>query len=334
MYEDTVFTVYKEKNLNTLNSFVNLKHKFTDNLSLSAGIHYQHFFYNNTKSLEPRVGLSYQYTQKSRLSMAYGNHSQKQPKFFYFLKDPGASDKYGKNLKFTKSHQFVMGHDYSFNHNLRLKTEVYYQHLYDVPVHAEKGNISLINFGASSDIEWMDSLINKGTGENYGIDLTFEKFLSKGYYFLVTTSLFNSKYKGGDGKKRNTTYNGNYVFNALGGYEFKVGKSSLMNFNLRWVYAGGMRYTPVDFKKSQEIGDTYYIWDRTLESKTNDYLRIDFRVGLVIQRNKVTHELGWEIVNLTNNKNIHRREYDVELNKVVYSYHQGFFPMALYRISF
>ena len=56
---------------------------------------------------------------------------------------------------------------------------------------------------------------NKGEGTNYGLEFTLEKFYSKGYYFLFTTSLFDSKYKGSDGNKRNTRFNGNYVFNAF-----------------------------------------------------------------------------------------------------------------------
>ncbi|NOT38584.1 MAG: HAMP domain-containing histidine kinase, partial [Saprospiraceae bacterium] len=40
-----------------------------------------------------------------------------------------------------------------------------------------------------------------------------EKFYSKGYYFLFTTSIFESKYKASDGILRNTAFNGNYVVN-------------------------------------------------------------------------------------------------------------------------
>jgi hypothetical protein len=60
-------------------------------------------------------------------------------------------------------------------------------------------------------------LINNGTGSNYGVELTIEKFFSKGYYGLITASIYNSNYKGSDGITRNTAFNGRYVYNILAG---------------------------------------------------------------------------------------------------------------------
>ncbi len=66
-----------------------------------------------------------------------------------------------------------------------------------------------------------DSLVNNGTGRNYGVELTVERFFHESYYFLVTTSLFDSRYKGSDGISRNTAFNTRYVLNALAGKEWR-----------------------------------------------------------------------------------------------------------------
>ena len=63
----------------------------------------------------------------------------------------------------------------------------------------------MINYGTSFFEVRTDSLLNEGTGQNYGIELTFEKFLGNNYYFLFTSSLFESTYKGSDGIKRKYT---------------------------------------------------------------------------------------------------------------------------------
>jgi hypothetical protein len=47
-----------------------------------------------------------------------------------------------------------------------------------------------------------------------------ERFLDKGFYYLVTASVYDSRYKGGDDIERNTIFNGNYVANVLGGKEW------------------------------------------------------------------------------------------------------------------
>ncbi|MDR1729520.1 MAG: hypothetical protein LBR52_02540 [Prevotellaceae bacterium] len=66
----------------------------------------------------------------------------------------------------------------------------------------------------------MAPLVNDGKGRNYGVDVTHERYLQNGYYYLLTGSLFKARYLGGDGVWRNTRLDRNYVVNALGGKEW------------------------------------------------------------------------------------------------------------------
>ena len=99
----------------------------------------------------------------------------------------------------TKSAHAVLGYDWGISRNLRLKAETYYQHLYNIPVTEQPSSFSLINAGSGFSRLFPDSLVNEGTGHNYGVELTLEKFFSKNYFFLLTGSLFDAKYKGSDG---------------------------------------------------------------------------------------------------------------------------------------
>ena len=98
--------------------------------------------------------------------------------------------------------------------------------------------------------------VNSGTGYNYGLELTVEKFFSKGYYGLFTSSLYSSTYVGSDGVERNTAFNGRYVFNLLGGKEWKVGKDNrnALSADLKFTNAGGRAYTPIDLESSIATG--------------------------------------------------------------------------------
>lgn len=105
-----------------------------------------------------------------------------------------------------------------------------------------------------------EKLQNTGEGKNYGLDITLEKYISKGYYYLFTASVFNSEYKGGDGIWRSTRFNRNYVFNCLVGKEWQVGKNkqNLVSLNTRFSYQGGNRYSPVKEEASDlEKGIVY-----------------------------------------------------------------------------
>jgi hypothetical protein len=74
----------------------------------------------------------------------------------------------------------------------------------DIPVYANS-SFSIINITSNWAIN--RKLENTGTGKNYGIDFTLERFLKDGYYYLFTASIFDSKYVGGDGKEYNTAFN-------------------------------------------------------------------------------------------------------------------------------
>jgi hypothetical protein len=188
----------------------------------------------------------------------------------------------------TKSYHAVAAYDRTISKDMRIKTEVYYQYLFDVPVEQRPTYFSVLNEGADFGIAGIDSLENKGTGMNYGFELTAEKFYSRGYYFLFTLSLFESKYKGSDGILRNTAFNGNYVVNMLGGKEWSIRKKNTISINLKTTVAGGKRFLPIDFAKSQAEGETQYDESRAYENRRKEYFRTDLKLAYRINRKKVS----------------------------------------------
>ncbi len=313
------------------------QHRFNDELIMNVGLYGQFVDINNEFVAEPRLGLRYILDGGQSLSFGYGKHSQMMPRIYYFLQsrlDDGNYIMTNANTEFMKSHQWVLGYDKLFNENMRFKTEIYYQSLYDVPVSEALVEYSIINSGDDFGGLFPDSLVNEGTGTNYGIEFTMEKFLSKGYYFLATVSLFQSKYKGYSQTERNTAFNGNYVFNILGGYEFKTGKHSLITIDAKTVYAGGKRYVPIDIEESIESNTTEYDWPKAYENKFDDYFRIDLRIGFKINGRKLNQEWALDLQNITNYKNIYRQSYNPRTHDISFDYQTGFFPMFLYRIQF
>ena len=154
------------------------------------------------------------------------------------------------------------------------------------------------------------------------------------YYFLFTTSIFDSKYKGYSGTLRNTAFNSNYVFNLLGGYEFKVKQNNFITIDIKSVWAGGRRYIPIDLDKSQLAGSIKYDWDEAYKNKYDDYLRTDIRFGYKINKKKHSQEWAIDLQNVSNHQNIFGENYDSDKNETYLTYQQGFMPMFLYRIQF
>lgn len=321
-----------------IRSFYEVSYKLTDQLTFNPGIQLMYFDLNRQASLEPRASISWKYAGNRTLSFGYGLDSKTQVLSTYYLGTiVGPDSQYvetNKKIGFTKSNQFVIGHDWSINRDMRLKTEVYYQYLYDVPVDSKPSFYSILNQGAYWGVNVDDSLRNKGTGTNYGFEMTFEKFFSQGYYFLVTTSVFNTRYKGSNGIVRNTAFDGNYVLNTLIGKEIPLGAKSTLDIDYKMAFAGGKRYTPIDTVRSTMI-NAVYLNNETNSRQFPPYFKADIKVGFKLNGKKISQEWQAYIENFTNHQNVLLQSFSYTApGKVSTTYQLGFFPMFLYRINF
>ena len=338
LYDQFITTTDISGTLGLARGYAQWYHAFNHKLSGYVGMHLQYFTLNREASYEPRMALNWQPGTRGTFSLGYGLHSQIQPKAVYYYQTYDESNNSysitNEQVGFTKSHHAVLGYNHMLGKNFRIKSEAYYQYLFNVPVSQSFGAFSMVNAGDFFAIPTEDSLVNRGTGHNYGFELTVEKFLSRGYYFLFTTSLFDSKYKGGDQITRNSAFNGNYVFNLLAGYERKIGKKTYLTVDLKGVLAGGRRYVPIDvaasMKEEMEVRD----WSRAYEDRYDDYFRTDLRIGIKMNGKRSSQEWAIDLQNLTGYQSIFMEGIDVNTGEIYQVYQQGFYPMFLYRIQF
>ena len=231
--------------------FVNFGHRFSDKLSTNLGVYQQLFTLNNSQSIEPRWNIKYQFKPNQSFSLGAGLHSQTQPLEVYFYETKnanGQTELTNKELDFVKSAHGVLGYDINFSRHLRLKAEVYGQYIYNAAVEKTPSSFSMLNAGADFYFPDKTNLVNDGKGYNYGVELTVESFLDKGFYYLFTGSLFESKYKGSDNVWRNTAFNSNYAMNLLAGKEFRLNKKASFGIDTKIAMAGGQRYTAFDYR--------------------------------------------------------------------------------------
>jgi hypothetical protein len=329
------------RNMMLLQPFIQYQQKFTEALTLNAGLHAQWLDLNNTYALEPRVNLAWRFLPLHTITAGYGMHSQMQPMPVYFFRRmaaDGVINTANEQLDFTRAHHYVLAYDYRFAESWRLKAEFYYQQLYDAPVDAFSSTFSMLNAGADFIFPDRVSLVNQGKGDNRGLELTVEKFFSRGFYMLLTGSFFESRYKGSDGIWRNTAFNNRYVSNLLVGREIKIGasKRNALTFDSRVAYAGGRYYTPINKEASKMQGREVLDESRAYSMQLPDYFRFDFRVGFRINSTsrKRSQTFYLDFQNLTNHKNVFTMRYNERLNDVKPVYQIGFFPDLMYRLQF
>ena len=329
--------VMDKGNTYALQAFTNYRYRFNDQLTFNTGVHAMYFDLNGDYSIEPRAAIKWQFLPTHSFTVGFGIHSRREAPSIYtasVLKEDFTTYQPNLNLGFSKARHYVVGYESMLAPNLHLKAEAYYQDLYDVPIVNDSMNYgSAINF--ESGIVNVP-LENLGTGRNYGVELTLEKFFARKYYFLVTGSLYESRYTAADGIERNSRFNNNFITNFLVGKEFHFGKNKddYLTINLKVVYTGGSRYTPIDLEASEEAGYTVRYWDRAYEAKGPNYFRSDFAISYTRNKKRTTMEWKLDIQNVTNAYNVRNYWYDPVLNEVIADETGALIPILSYEVRF
>lgn len=327
-----------------LQPYVQMKWKPTAKWQVSGGITSQIFTikdqssglsHTSTEAIQPRLGARYQLSKKQSLNFGAGFHSQIQSGYTYFYILPGNTRPHNLNMGMTRSKHLVLGFDQVIGKDKRFKFETYYQTLSNIPVTTRPSSFSLANTGSGFSRFFPDTLVNSGTGTNYGVEFTFEKSFTKGYFYMATLSLFDAKYKGSDGVERNSDFNTDYAFNALFAKEWKVSKRGILNLGGKITMAGARRYSPIDTFASRRQRE-YVELDAQKNTLRfgNAYSRIDARISYKINAKKVTHEIAFDLVNITNNRNILKYSYTSDAPYFREEYQLGFLPVFYYKLDF
>jgi len=313
------------------------QYKINEKLKINSGINGIYLALNKSFAIEPRLGLSYEINDKNNIAIAYGRHSQMQPLPIYFSIDRNATaeqNALNKELDFIKSDHYVFSYTHHFANKLNLKTELYYQNLSSIAVDPNEGHFSALNIGADFSFPKNTGLLNNGTGKNYGMEFTLQKNLHKGFYFLLTSSIFQSKYKGADKIERNTYYNSNYVVNGLLGKEFEINKNLYLTIDSKFTYAGGKKYTPIDLQASINNNEETLDNTKIFESQYAPYIRPDFKIGIKANIKKSTHSFSIDLQNFIGRKNVFTEIYNDQTQSVKTLYQRVFFPDVRYQIVF
>ncbi len=314
-----------------------------------TGLHWQYFSLNNSFSLpELRMAYRYQFNYNQSINVGIGMHSQMQAPYLYFY--GYENDASGKpipvnwNLGFTQSIHTAVGYQHfigDFEFPIRIKTEVYYQYIYDVPIDRDSiSAFSLLNTGGTYSRYYPYALVNDGKGKNYGIELTVDNSTPQKYQFSLNASLFESTYVGSDGVWRDTDFNGNYTLNAIVSREWMLKRNqNIFSIGGRISTAGGRRHGVADEDQSNLLRELRYVPGTENSLQYKAYFRASIRLNYKINYRKAHHEISVDLTNVTKHNNVLREAfasdfYAWDKGKILKEYQFGFIPFIYYRIDF
>jgi hypothetical protein len=81
-----------------------------------------------------------------------------------------------------------------------------------------------------------------------------QKKLAESVYGMASASYFRSQYEDYSGNHKDRIYDNRLTFNIEGGYK----PNKKWEYSMRWIYAGGAPYTPLDEAASREANRGVY----------------------------------------------------------------------------
>ena len=148
---------------------------------------------------------------------------------------------------------------------------------------------------------------------------------------MATGSLFDSRYRAGDGRWYNTRYNRKFIVNALIGKEWMFNRD-MLSINIKGSLLGGQRYTPVDVPASLQHPDKEVQYDETQMYRKQFPTQFigDFTLSYRLNRRRVAHEFAVKSVNATGQKEYVNHRYNLNTGRIV----PYFTATSLFNISY
>lgn len=318
-------------------------------LSLTAGLRYDHFTYSGVGKFSPRANISYQIVPStSTITLAAGEYYQTQP--FPYYADRRLVG-YNKNLDDMKASHYLLGYEQILEHGLKASLEMYYKR-YTNTVVSEQFIYSAIDTFRS------DRNLAVGERYAYGLELFIEQKQVEDFFGTLSLSLSRTEMKDPRIPPLVGYYPSEYdyplIVTALAGKIVKGLRSWIegapfyikypliilpvsdeMEVSFRYRFQTGRPYTPlryVTWKQDREGGVKWSrgAWISTDDENSErypDYSRLD------IQWLSRFYMKGWNIniyfalMNVLNTKNVFYKDYRSDGTvETVYQY--SFFPVG------
>ena len=281
-------------------------------LDINLGLRADQFALNNQKRVNPRLGLGYQLTQKTRLTAAFGNYSQTPPYMMMLW------DERNRSLQNLQSKHYVVGLEHLLAKDLKFTVEAYRKDYADYPI------------PATSDI---GVLSNNGIGQVTGIDLFLRKKLAQRLYGRISYTYSVSRFETPELGQFDWDFDIPHVFSINGGYKV----SDRFEFSLQWRYLSGRPYTPIISRQESIRGSG--VWEPVYDESVNSarfagYHTLDVRMDRRFHFNHWNLVTYLDIANLYNRQNIWSIEWDKGNNQERAIYQFGLTPIVGFHIEF
>jgi hypothetical protein len=263
-------SVLRDLTTTTAGAFVSVSLEPVTNLTATLGGRVDHYGYSGRTLISPRIGLALRLSDRTSIAASGGWYVQSLPHVLLSHSATKAA------LREPEARHAVLGVSHLLTEDTRLTVEMYGKTSSHLPVDVAQPQLFLLDeiFTGSTFLGSHPAISDAGEARSYGIEVMLQKKMARDFYGLASLSLGKSQYKALDGIWRDRVFDNRVSFCLEGGYK----PNTKWDFSLRWVYGGGVPYTPLDLVASQKINAGVLDGSRVNAERMPAYHSLNVRV--------------------------------------------------------
>jgi len=201
---------------------------------------------NPIRQLSPRVAFRWNFAPRWSLNANTGRYFQLPSYLVLGYAEDGQLANQAA-ARYTRCDQAVAGLRFDWGErNTTFGLEGFLKSYQGSPVSRETG-IALANLGADFGVVGNEAVLFDGIGRSYGLEFLAQRRLYKGVYGLLAYTLVRSEYEF-EGEFAPSAWDSRHIVSLTGGAKLKRD----WEVGVRWLYSGGLPYTPYDIDVSMD----------------------------------------------------------------------------------
>ena len=298
--------------------FASYSWRATDRLVTTFGLRYDYFEFNGNSHVSPRFSVSYKLSDRTTLNGATGIFTQYLP-LLLLSQRPEFRD-----LRDPRAYHFILGVSQLLAEHTQLTVEGYYKDYENFPLDPAQPQFFIADEVAYRGFTGVsESLVDDGNAYSYGVEATLQKKLVEGIYGVLGGAFFRSRYQDLGGTWRDRVFDNRVVATVEGGW--KPNRDWL--FGIRWVYAGGWPYTPLNLERSTELDRSVLDTTQVNTSRYPAYHSMNLRVERRFNFSRSNLKVYLEVWNAYDQKNVATYYWNPIENKEDVQYQWGRIPV-------
>lgn len=239
-------------------------------LSLDVGVRFARFSATDAVTVSPRLSLVWNVSDTSSLTAAAGLfHQDLPPSLLYQYAEHGS-------LAAPRARHLGLEFQRMLSGDTRLTVSAYHKEYDRLPMDPGQPAVFPLDEAVEPGFFRSRPLVGGGRARAWGAEFILQKRLKSKVYGMVSGAWSRSRYRDLSGVWRDRSGDNRWIVSLEGGYK----PDRRWEFSLRWIYAGGLPYTPFDEAASREARTGIFSTDingRRLPAYHSLNLRVDRR---------------------------------------------------------